>query len=209
MWTFRVFPQLQKTSTGAAQSPTGQSQEGTAEGGEGVKMNDKWLFSVKKVGSLLLVELKPLLTIRSGLIPQMSQCDLQDEDKFSRIHWLTPVNVPVWPNLNKLTPLLWKRKLLYWFYVACNNETFLSLHVKCLIFCPVLTKYGRARQIFVQVLSIKFHVKRPLEDSLKHAERQTDGHDESNWCYLRLYESACRGVALTTHRFVASSLKKE
>jgi len=35
------FPQLQKTSTGAAQPSTGQSQEGTGEGEEGVKMNDK------------------------------------------------------------------------------------------------------------------------------------------------------------------------
>jgi hypothetical protein len=37
----------------------------------------------KEVGSLLVVEFKPLLTVRSGLIPQMSQCDLQDEVKFS------------------------------------------------------------------------------------------------------------------------------
>ena len=36
------FPQLQETSTGAAQPSTGQSQEGTGEGEEGVKMNDKW-----------------------------------------------------------------------------------------------------------------------------------------------------------------------
>ena len=35
------FPQLQETSTGAAQPSTGQTQEGTGEGEEGVKMNDK------------------------------------------------------------------------------------------------------------------------------------------------------------------------
>jgi len=171
-----------------------------------------WFFfwgGVKKVWSLLLGPLKPLLIVRSDLITQMSQCDLQDEDKFSGIHWLTPVNVPVWPNLNKLTPFLWKRKLLWRFYVAGNNETFLILHVKCPIFYPILTKYGRARQIFVQVSSIEFHVKRPLEDALKHAERQTDGRDESNRCFSRIFKSACRGVALTTHPFVAPSLKKE
>jgi hypothetical protein len=115
----------------------------------------------------------------------------------------------MWPNLNKLAPLLWKRKLLWRFYVAGNNKPLLSLHVKCPISCRILTKYGRARQIFVQDPNIKFHVKRPLEDALKHAERQADGHDESNRCFSRIYESACRGVPLTTHQFVAPSLKNE
>jgi hypothetical protein len=86
------FPQLQKTSKGAAKPSTGQSQEGTGEGEEGVKMNDTRFF---KVGSLILGPFKPLLTVWSDLIPQMLQRDLQDEDKFSGIHWLTPVNVPM------------------------------------------------------------------------------------------------------------------
>ena len=90
------------------------------------------------------------------------------------------------------------------FYVAGNKETFLSLHVKCPTFCPILTQYGRARQIFVQVPSIKFHVKRTLEDALKHAGRQMDGHDEINVFFATIRKR----LPLTSHPIVATSLRK-
>jgi hypothetical protein len=43
------------------------------------------VFFYKKVGSLHLGPFNPLLTVRSDLIPQMSQCDLQDEVKTSSV----------------------------------------------------------------------------------------------------------------------------
>jgi hypothetical protein len=38
-----------------------------------------------------------------------------------------------------------------------QQKTSLGLHVKSPIFCPILTKFGISRQIFIKIQNIKFH----------------------------------------------------
>jgi len=57
------------------------------------------------------------VTVRPDLLPQLSQCDLQAESKFSRIHWMTPGQCPVTQlyqlTLTKSLPNCWKKVLKY------------------------------------------------------------------------------------------------
>jgi len=34
--------------------------------------------------------------------------------------------------------------------VADNSTTYLVIHVKCLYFCPIVTKFGFSRRIFIK-----------------------------------------------------------
>jgi len=63
-----------------------------------VKCPSFWFLKsgIPTLGAVLII------TIRPNLIPQLSQCDLQVESKFSRIRWMTPVQCPV-SQLSQLT----------------------------------------------------------------------------------------------------------
>jgi len=63
-----------------------------------------------------------------------------------------------------------KAALLWQFHVAGNNnKTWLCLYVKCLIFCPILTKF------FIKFLNIKFKT-----NSLSGSHADTFGHSHTN-----------------------------
>jgi len=45
--------------------------------------------------------------------------------------------------------------LLWGFNVVSNDKRYLGLKVKCPIFCPIVTKCGLSRQIFLKPPDIK------------------------------------------------------
>jgi len=54
---------------------------------------------------------------------------------------------------------------------------YFGLYVKCLIFCPILTKFGFCNQMNIKVSSIKLH-RNPSNGSRADICRQTDGNDK-------------------------------
>jgi len=65
-----------------------------------------------------------------------------------------------------------------------DNMTPFGRHVNCLIFSPILTKFGSSRQIFSNVPNNKFH-RYPSSDSFADTREQTDGRDEANRRFSR------------------------
>ena len=72
-----------------------------------------------------------------------------------------------------------KKKLCWLIYVAGNNKTHFSLHIKCPIFCPIIIKFALPRQIFAQVPNIKF-TGYPSRGGRADTCGHTDTHDENN-----------------------------
>jgi len=57
-------------------------------------------------------------------------------------------------------------------------------------FCPVLSKFGLSKQVFVEVPNIKFYGNPSNGNRADAADRQTDGHDEGNLGAFRDYANA-------------------
>jgi hypothetical protein len=68
-----------------------------------------------------------------------------------------------------------KGELVGLFGVAGCTKLYLGVHVKCLVFCPILSKFGVSGQHFVKVPSIKCHGN-PSSGSSANTCEQVDGH---------------------------------
>jgi hypothetical protein len=66
---------------------------------------------------------------------------------------------------------------------------YFGFHVNCLNFCPILTKFGFSRQIFIKVPITKFHGN-PSNGRCTYKCRQPDRHDEDNRRFLRVFRGA-------------------
>ena len=54
-------------------------------------------------------------------------------------------------------------------------KLYLGVRVKCLVFCPIVSKSGVSGQLFIEVPSIKFHGN-PSSGSSANTCGQMDGH---------------------------------
>jgi hypothetical protein len=81
-----------------------------------------------------------------------------------------------------LRHLMLSRMLLRRFNVTCNNTTH-TQNARCL--CPILTKFGFSRQIFIRVSNIKFH-ENPPSGSRADICGRTAGHEECNRHFARV-----------------------
>lgn len=119
---------------------------------------------------------KPLLLIQSR-----DYADYLSRNNFSR----TTLHHAV--IFNCLVPLNSKRVLLWKFNVA-EKQKCLG-HVKCPTFLLSFKQILFPPQIFVSQISI-FTEFLPVEAALIRVDRRTDRHEEANWHFSRLCESA-------------------
>jgi hypothetical protein len=84
--------------------------------------------------------------------------------------------IEVHVTVDNITILSAAYKLLLWHIcVTANSATYIGLHVKCLLFCPIFTKLEASEQIFIKVPSSKFHGAIPIQ-----VNGQTDSRDEAH-----------------------------
>jgi hypothetical protein len=89
--------------------------------------------------------------------------------------------------------------LLWRFYIASNNQTYLGLHVKCPIFLSDFTQILIFSADFDKSIISNFTNVRPVGDELIHADGQMDGRTDRQTDMTKLigafreYENASRG----------------
>jgi hypothetical protein len=86
-------------------------------------------------------------------------------------------------------------------YVAGNNKTFLRLRVKCPLYLSDCYQIWSFSTDFRKIPRIKFTDILLVGAALMHLEGQTDGHDEDNRRFSRLYERAYKSATKHTHLF--------